>query len=77
MKTSIILNAAFRGNTDAQSVKNHAEAYIAVSNPWKQITCNEQEIFYYSQMIVTLRTTLSQKKRLNRNATRYLSCNLR
>ena len=33
MKTSIILNAAFKGNTDAHSVKNHDEAYIAVSNP--------------------------------------------
>ena len=34
MKTSIILNAAFKGNTDAHRVKNHDEAYIAVSNPW-------------------------------------------
>ena len=42
MKTSIILNAAFKGNTDAQSVKNQAEAYIAVSNPWKQVTRDEK-----------------------------------
>jgi len=34
MKTSIILKAAFKGNTDAHSVKNHDDAYIAVSNPW-------------------------------------------
>ena len=36
MNTSIILNAAFRGNTEAHSVKNHDEAYIAVWNPWGQ-----------------------------------------
>ena len=34
MKTSIILNAAFKGNTEAKSVKNHDDAYIAVWNPY-------------------------------------------
>ena len=34
MKTSIILNAAFRGNTEAKSVKNHDDAYIAVWKPY-------------------------------------------
>ena len=34
MKTSIILNAAFRGNTEANSVKNHDDAYIAVWKPY-------------------------------------------
>ena len=36
MKTSMILNDAFRGNTEAKSVKNHDEAYMAVWNPWCQ-----------------------------------------
>lgn len=35
MKTSIILNAAFRGNTEAHKVKNQGEAYMAVWNPWE------------------------------------------
>ena len=34
IKTSIILNAAFRGNTEANSVKNHDDAYIAVWKPY-------------------------------------------
>ena len=34
IKTSIILNAVFRGNTEANSVKNHDDAYIAVWKPY-------------------------------------------
>jgi len=43
IKTSIILNAAFRGNTEANSVKNHDDAYIAVWKPYdkeKEIKSN-------------------------------------
>ena len=36
MKTSIILNEAFSGNTEAKRVKNQDEAYIAVWNPWNE-----------------------------------------
>ena len=49
MKTSIILNAAFKGNTEANSVKNQDEAYIAVWNPY------DKDSLYYTTGIYILK----------------------